>query len=107
LLRKLHVTNDKLKKYGNVNKKALDQYVNFTSQRDTLIQRKEQLDKSEAGITDLIEVRYPLPQAVLLLTRRDADALGYRFWTIRRTKPLSVPSRVCRAISRRSSRYAS
>lgn len=80
MLRKLHVTNDKLKKYGNVNKKALDQYVNFTSQRDTLIQRKEQLDKSEAGITDLIEV------PALKTYTRDADFPAYRFWTIRKMK---------------------
>ena len=33
--------NGDLKKFGHINRKALDQYVNFTEQRDTLYRRKE------------------------------------------------------------------
>ena len=33
--------NAELKKFGHINKKALDQYVNFTEQRDELQRRKE------------------------------------------------------------------
>jgi structural maintenance of chromosome 3 (chondroitin sulfate proteoglycan 6) len=44
----LHETNDDLKKYSHVNKKAYEQYSNFTKQRDVLNQRKNELDKSAA-----------------------------------------------------------
>ncbi len=56
LLKLLHKTNEKLKKYSHVNKKALDQFVHFTDQRATLVKRKEELDDSEQHITDLITV---------------------------------------------------
>jgi len=39
-----------------VNKKAFDQYQEFTKQRDSLITRREELDKSADSITELIEV---------------------------------------------------
>lgn len=34
LMKKLHKTNQQLTKYSHVNKKALDQYVNFSEQRE-------------------------------------------------------------------------
>ncbi|KAI7902915.1 uncharacterized protein BX663DRAFT_55209 [Cokeromyces recurvatus] len=55
LLKKLHRTNEKLKKYGHVNKKAFEQYGRFTKQRDQLTKRKEELDKSGESISNLIE----------------------------------------------------
>lgn len=33
--------NAELKKFGHINRKALDQYMNFTEQRDQLYRRKE------------------------------------------------------------------
>ena len=39
--------NDGLKKYSHVNKKAFEQYNNFTKQRDTLTKRREELDQSK------------------------------------------------------------
>ena len=42
--------------YSNVNKKALDQYVNFTERRDNLIARRDKLDSGKAAIEELIEV---------------------------------------------------
>ena len=48
LLKRLHEVNDGLKKYSHVNKKAYEQYSNFTKQRDLLQQRKQDLDKSAA-----------------------------------------------------------
>jgi hypothetical protein len=33
--------NSELKKYGHINRKALDQYMNFSEQRDQLYRRKE------------------------------------------------------------------
>ncbi len=44
LMKTLHSTNQKLKGFSTVNKKALDQYVQFTEQRDKLVSRKEEMD---------------------------------------------------------------
>jgi structural maintenance of chromosome 3 (chondroitin sulfate proteoglycan 6) len=48
-------TNE-LKKFAHVNKKALDQYMSFTDQRDDLVKRKEELDSGAGSIKDLIAV---------------------------------------------------
>ncbi|RIB10793.1 SMC-like protein [Gigaspora rosea] len=56
LLKQLHKVNEGLKKYSHVNKKAFEQYNNFTKQRDTLTKRKEELDQSKRAINDLIDV---------------------------------------------------
>ncbi len=39
-----------------MNKKAFEQYSNFTKQRETLTKRREELDSSQASIEELIEV---------------------------------------------------
>lgn len=39
----------------HVNKKALDQFANFSDQRDRLIERQAELDEAEASIRELIE----------------------------------------------------
>eukprot|EP00899_Mesostigma_viride_P022420 jgi/Mesvir1/3362/Mv04256-RA.1 len=52
----LHRCGSELKKYGHVNKKALDQYVNFTEQREELIKRQVELDKGDEKIRELISV---------------------------------------------------
>lgn len=56
LVRKLHNVNESLKKFAHVNKKAFEQYNNFTKQRDQLRQRREELDKSAESIQELVEV---------------------------------------------------
>ncbi|KAJ3330378.1 Structural maintenance of chromosomes protein 3 [Blyttiomyces sp. JEL0837] len=56
LLARLHKVNEGLKKYGHVNKKAFEQYNNFTKQRDSLNQRKDELDSSAQAIEELIKV---------------------------------------------------
>ncbi|KAJ3342500.1 Structural maintenance of chromosomes protein 3 [Entophlyctis luteolus] len=56
LLASLHKINEKLKKYSHVNKKAFEQYSNFTKQRDGLNERKAELDASANAIEDLIKV---------------------------------------------------
>lgn len=38
--------NKKLKKYAHVNKKAIDQYTNFTKQREDLLAREQELQTS-------------------------------------------------------------
>jgi structural maintenance of chromosome 3 (chondroitin sulfate proteoglycan 6) len=39
-----------------VNKKAFEQYNSFTKQRDQLLQRREDLDKSATSIEELVQV---------------------------------------------------
>ncbi|KAF2138988.1 uncharacterized protein K452DRAFT_310950 [Aplosporella prunicola CBS 121167] len=55
-LKRLHKINDALKKYSHVNKKAFEQYANFTKQRDTLTKRRSELNSSQRSIEELIEV---------------------------------------------------
>ena len=56
IVKRLHKVNEALKKYGHVNKKAFEQYNNFTTQRDTLEKRRAELDSSQASIEELISV---------------------------------------------------
>ncbi|EPQ26730.1 uncharacterized protein PFL1_05709 [Pseudozyma flocculosa PF-1] len=56
LLKKLHKVNEALKKFSHVNKKAVEQYNNFTKQRDQLLDRQAELEKSAESIHELIEV---------------------------------------------------
>lgn len=44
LMKELHKINVKLKQYSAVNKKALDQYVSFSQQKEDLMGRKKELD---------------------------------------------------------------
>jgi structural maintenance of chromosome 3 (chondroitin sulfate proteoglycan 6) len=55
LMRSLDTINKKLKKYSHVNKKAYDQYVNFSEQRESLLKRKEELDRGADKVKELIE----------------------------------------------------
>merc|ERR1719445_402003 len=52
LFKQLEKANQELKKYSHVNKKALDQYVSFSEQKEKLISRKEELDKGHKKIND-------------------------------------------------------
>ena len=54
LFKKLEQCNSELKKYSHVNKKALDQFVNFSDQKEKLIKRKEELDSAHKAILDLM-----------------------------------------------------
>jgi structural maintenance of chromosome 3 (chondroitin sulfate proteoglycan 6) len=56
IVKRLHKVNEALKKYTHVNKKAFEQYNNFTSQRDTLTTRRAELDSSQTSIEELINV---------------------------------------------------
>jgi structural maintenance of chromosome 3 (chondroitin sulfate proteoglycan 6) len=55
LMRSLESINKKLKKYSHVNKKAFDQYVNFSEQREALLKRKDELDRGAEKVRELIE----------------------------------------------------
>lgn len=45
-----------MKKYKHVNKKAFEQYSNFTNQRETLTKRRQELDSSQKSIEELVSV---------------------------------------------------
>lgn len=53
---KLHKVQEALKKYGHVNKKAFEQYIQFEKQRENLENRRKELDNSDASIRELIDV---------------------------------------------------
>ncbi|KAG6006120.1 hypothetical protein E4U21_007356 [Claviceps maximensis] len=52
---KLKKVNEALKKYKHVNKKAFEQYNNFTMQQDQLMKRRKELDASQDSIEELVE----------------------------------------------------
>ncbi|KHN99471.1 RecF/RecN/SMC [Metarhizium album ARSEF 1941] len=52
---KLKRVNEALKKYKHVNKKAFEQYNNFTTQQDQLMKRRKELDASQDSIEELVE----------------------------------------------------
>lgn len=47
LLKMLHRCNEQLQQFSHVNKKALDQYINFTEQREELQRRQAELDAGD------------------------------------------------------------
>ena len=55
LIKELQKTQRALGKFSHVNKKALDQYVSFSEQREVLLQRKQELDEGERSIQDLMD----------------------------------------------------
>jgi structural maintenance of chromosome 3 (chondroitin sulfate proteoglycan 6) len=55
LMKKLHTAKEGLKKFAHVNKKAFEQYANFTKQRDQLLERRADLDKSAEAIEELVD----------------------------------------------------
>ena len=56
LFKQLEKANNELKKYSHVNKKALDQYVSFSEQKEKLMKRKDELDRGHKKIEDLMDV---------------------------------------------------
>ena len=55
LLKEIKKVSLGLKKYSHVNKKALDQFVNFSDQREALLKRKTEADEGAVAIEELIE----------------------------------------------------
>jgi structural maintenance of chromosome 3 (chondroitin sulfate proteoglycan 6) len=55
LEKSLEKVSKKLKKYSHVNKKAFDQYVNFSEKRESLTQRKTELDRGAEKVKELVE----------------------------------------------------
>ena len=56
LFKQLEKANTELKKYSHVNKKALDQFISFSEQKEKLMARKEELDRGHKKIQDLMDI---------------------------------------------------
>lgn len=56
LYKQLEKAQSELKKYSHVNKKALDQFISFSEQKEKLMTRKEELDRGYKKIQDLMDV---------------------------------------------------
>ena len=54
LYKKLEQCNRELQKYSHVNKKALDQYLDFSEKKEKLLERKADLDAGHKSILDLM-----------------------------------------------------
>ncbi|XP_060524565.1 structural maintenance of chromosomes protein 3 [Cylas formicarius] len=74
LFKELEKTNNQLKKFSHVNKKALDQFMSFSDQKEKLQKRKEELDRGGARIKELIEV----------LETRKMEAIQFTFKQVSR-----------------------
>mmetsp|Transcript_932 Transcript_932/g.2174 ORF Transcript_932/g.2174 Transcript_932/m.2174 type:complete len:1364 (+) Transcript_932:353-4444(+) len=55
LMNEIKNVNQELQKYSHVNKKALDQFISFSDRREMLLKRKEELDRGEQSIMELVE----------------------------------------------------
>ncbi|KAL7744092.1 hypothetical protein ACLKA6_009078 [Drosophila palustris] len=55
IFKELEKANQHLKKYNHVNKKALDQFLSFSEQKEKLYRRKEELDVGDQKIHMLIQ----------------------------------------------------
>lgn len=54
LYKKLQQCNQELNKYSHVNKKALDQYMDFSERKEKLLERKKDLDSGHRSILELM-----------------------------------------------------
>merc|ERR1712150_394410 len=55
LMKRLEATNKKLKEYVHVNKKAYDQFVNFSDKRESLLERKTEVDREAEKVKELVD----------------------------------------------------
>ncbi|KAJ8938154.1 hypothetical protein NQ318_011919 [Aromia moschata] len=69
LFKELEKTNNQLKKFSHVNKKALDQFMSFSDQKEKLQKRKEELDRGDEKIKELIS----------MLEQRKMEAIQFTF----------------------------
>lgn len=54
IVKRLQAISESLRKFAHVNKKAVEQYNNFTRERESLLERQEDLEKSQKSIEELI-----------------------------------------------------
>jgi len=68
LWKKLKEATDELKKYSHVNKKALDQYVSFSEQKEKLVKRKQEIAEGYEAILDMMDVLEHRKHEAILFT---------------------------------------
>ena len=68
LFKQLDKANQELKKYSHVNKKALDQFISFSEQKEKLMARKDELDRGHKKIQDLMDVLEQRKYEAILFT---------------------------------------
>eukprot|EP00055_Hartaetosiga_balthica_P010100 m.41964 g.41964 ORF g.41964 m.41964 type:complete len:1241 (+) comp7032_c0_seq1:319-4041(+) len=68
LQNKLRKVNQNLQRFGHVNKKAMDQYISFSEQRDALTGRKDQQKSGHEAIVELIRVLDSQKNEAILFT---------------------------------------
>ena len=54
-MKRLESTNKELKEYVHVNKKAYDQFVSFSDNREALLVRKKEVDREAEKVKELVE----------------------------------------------------
>ncbi|QPG76467.1 hypothetical protein FOA43_003856 [Brettanomyces nanus] len=73
ILKELNEANDQLKQYTHVNKKALEQYINFNKQRDSLTERRKELDSAKESIEELVYVLQKRKNDAIIQTFREVS----------------------------------
>ena len=74
LYQKLHDTKTELQKFGNVNKKALDQFMQSSEERRRLEERRQECIKAKEAINDMITVLEEQKHNQILFTFRQVAA---------------------------------
>lgn len=74
LMKTLHTTNEQLRKYSHVNKKAFDQWKSFTKQKKELHSRMDDLKDSKDAIQALIETLDRQKDEAICLTLKGVSA---------------------------------
>lgn len=73
LYSQLEKANQQLKQYSHVNKKALDQFMSFSDQKEKLVGRKEELDVGHEKIRELMDhLELKKTEAILFTFRQVA-----------------------------------
>lgn len=73
LSKKLTHVNEQLKSYNHVNKKALEQFIKFSKQRDSLKGRIEELGEAKLSINHLIKVLQNRKNEAIIRTFKDVS----------------------------------
>lgn len=73
LLSNLTEVNTELKKYAHINKKAMDQFSTFAREREALVERKADLEKSKESIESLVDSLKQQKDAAILKSFKEVS----------------------------------
>ncbi|CAB0019270.1 unnamed protein product [Nesidiocoris tenuis] len=88
LFKELEKANSHLKKYSHVNKKALDQFMSFSDQKEKLMKRKEELDRGNElpniilrheGNLKIFSSDEKIKELMVVLEQRKCEAIQFMF----------------------------